>query len=504
MLRKIHEKLHAKDIFATLSAMKYHITTYGCQFNYSDTERVETVLGNIGFKKARGPKTADVVIFNTCSVRQKAEDRVHGQMINMREIRRGKNPNLIVGITGCMVRKTSTRKTPDGDKLFRQMKEVDFVFRIEDIAKLDEVLREANPKLNIHHMPDESGEGELADYFKIQPKLESNFQAFLPIMKGCDKFCTYCIVPYSRGRELSRTINDIVCEAEKMVQNGIIQITLLGQTVDSYGLGHFDKKSGIFDGLYKLNHSPFVELLHRIDALKEKGLKRLRYTSPHPQDMTDELIRAHAELETLMPHIHLPIQAGDNSLLKRMNRNYKVEDYEKIAEKVRKWVPHASFTSDIIVGFCGETEEEFQNTYTLLKKIRWDMVYHAQYSPRKGTVSAAHMEDNVPAKVKRQRWHMLNALLKECSHEFNKRFEGKTVEVLVERQKDGIAEGTTPHYKRVAFRATRNFVGKIVSVKITAAKEWILEGELKEGVNERRHHGSVRRKNQKAEQYEKQ
>lgn len=496
--------------------MKYHITTYGCQFNYSDTERVQTVLDNIGFKKARGPKTADVVIFNTCSVRQKAEDRVHGQMINMREIRRHKNPNLIVGLTGCMVRKTSTRASEDRDNLFKQMKEIDFVFRIEDIAKLDGVLKEANPKLKLISPPDESEEGELADYFKVQPKLESDFQAFLPIMKGCDKFCTYCIVPYSRGREMSRPIYDIISEAEKMVENGIIQITLLGQTVDSYGLGHLDKKSGRFDDLYKLDHSPFVELLYRVDKLKEKGLKRLRYTSPHPQDMTDELIRAHAELETLMLHIHLPIQAGDNNLLKRMNRNYTVEDYEKIAEKVRKWVPNASFTSDIIVGFCGETDEEFQNTYNLLKKIRWDMVYHAQYSPRKGTVAAAHMEDDVPVKTKRQRWHEFNELLKECSHEFNRRFTGKTVEVLVERQKDGIAEGTLPQYKRVTFASGSNLVGKIVPVKITAAKEWILEGELcamepsksrstdlKQSVNKRRDHGSVRREHKKSEQYEK-
>lgn len=443
--------------------MKYFIRTYGCQFNYSDSERIKTVLENAGIKSAKGFSDADVIIFNTCSVRQKAEDRIYGQMRNMQKLHKNKK-SLLVGLTGCMVRKTSTKKSEKQDQLLSLMEGIDFVFRVTDTANLPDILREASPKIKLNQSTEER-EGEIADYFKIQPSLDIPFHAFIPIMRGCNKFCTYCIVPYSRGREISRPISDILHEAEALIKKGATQITLLGQTVDSYGKD--------FKGF---SRPPFVELLYRLDKLK--GLQRLWYTSPHPEDMSDELISSHAALPTLMKHIHLPIQSGDDNVLKRMNRNYKIADYLKIINKIKKFVPGCSITTDIIVGFCGETDKEFENTLKTYNRIGWDGAYPAQYSPRKGTVSAMHMKDDVPAKVKHERWNRLNRLIRKKSYEYNKKLLGKVTDVLVKTQKKDIAEGETNEGKIITFKSKDRLKGKIVPVKITVSKEWVLEGEM--------------------------
>jgi len=442
--------------------------------NYSDSERMETYLQAIGYEKTQEMEAADIVLFNTCSIRKSAEDRVFGQMKKVQQVR-SKNKNLKVIIAGCMVRTSSSRYSEERDKLFNRVKEIDIALRTEELPKLAELLREIDPNSQIKAVEEES----IEDYFQIDASHSSHkskTQAFLAISNGCDKFCTYCIVPYSRGREKSRKFEDIIKEAEGLVENGIKEITLIGQTVNSYGQSRYDKENDVFK--YLGEKEPFVHLLEEIDKLKEKGLERLRWTSPHPKDMSDQLIDAMAELETQMPYLHLPIQAGNNETLKRMNRPYTVEQYSEIIRKLREKIPNISITTDVIVGFCDESEDEFEETCRFFEKMDFEHAYHAQYSDRKGTTANRFMDDNIPQEVKKERWDVLNKILKKQSTKVLKKFLGKTVNVLVEEQEGDFCRGRCENYKIVQFSSSENILGKIVPVKITNAKEWILVGEL--------------------------
>lgn len=456
--------------------MKYYIQTLGCAMNYSDTERVSSLLEKMGYKKTGVPEKTDLYIFNTCSVRQKGEDRVHGQLRNLAQWKK-KNPRLLVGITGCMVRKTSSKnsESEDKDSLLKGQSirrgTIDFVFNIKDSHKLGEILKEAQPALDLPSLD----EANLYDYLKIKPNYSSKFQAFIPIQVGCDKYCTYCIVPYARGREQSRPMEEVLEECKRVVENGCKEITLVGQTVNSYGTSAIDKKSGLFKG----GNEPFITLLYEIDKLKKEGLNRVRFTSPHPKDFTDKLIQAHVELETLCNHVHLPVQAGHNSLLKRMNRQYTVKQYKEIIKKIRTAIPDCAISTDIIVGFCGETDEEFEGTYNLFKEMEWDMAYLARYSPRPGTTSGTAWEDDVPKATKAARWHQLNDFLNICSLEKNKACEGKTMEVLVEsfNKETGECEGKARNNKVVQFPGKPEQIGELLKVKITKGLQWLLKGE---------------------------
>ena len=452
--------------------MKYLIYTYGCQMNYSDTERMQTYLEALGFKQAKDEKEADMILFNTCSIRQKGEQRVIGKMVDMIKLRK-KNKNLIVVITGCMVRKSSSRYSETRDKLFNRSHEIDIALRIEELPRLAELIKELNPKIKLKSIKEES----LEDYFNITPAYTSKSQAFIPISTGCDKFCTYCIVPFSRGREKSRPMIDILKECEEFVKQGCKEITLLGQTVDSYGLSNFDKQEGTFKYLPK-GKTPFVHLLEQIDKLYSKGLRRLRFTSSHPKDISDDLIKAHSKLKTLMPYLHLPVQAGHDATLKRMNRPYTIKKYLEIIKKLRKTVPDIAISTDFIVGFCRETEKEFKATYDLFQKVEFDFAYFAQYSERKGTFSAKNLKDDIPEKVKRRRWHLINELLKKIVAKKLPKFIGKTLNVLVEFEEKGMLHGHSEHYKEVQFKGKKSLIGEIVPVKITKADKWVLEGKL--------------------------
>lgn len=465
--------------------MKYFIKTYGCQFNYSDSERVSAVLEGVGFSRAKNYANADLILFNTCSVRQKAEDRVFGMMINMGQLKKIR-PHVRVGITGCMVRKSSTRPSPTQrgeatklqiDPLIKNIPEVDLVFRIEDAAKLPQLLQETGLKIS-NKTPEEFSNGTLENYFKINPKYSSQFQAFVPIATGCDKFCAYCIVPFARGREKSRPMEEILEECEKLVENGCKEITLLGQNVDSYGLSFLDREEKRFAPLPSGKKIYFTRLLEKLDKLHKKGLRRVRWTSPHPKDMTDDLIEASAMLKTQMPYIHLPVQAGSNAVLRKMNRPYTREHYIKLIEKIRKAIPDSSISTDIVIGFCGETKEMFEETCELFEQVRWDMAYIAQYSMRRFTAAYRTMKDDVPRKEKERRWHRLNEILTRISYEKHKEFIGKTVKVLVEKCVKGVCEGRSEHFKRTQFKGTKKLVGEIVPVKITDALEWNLIGKL--------------------------
>jgi tRNA-2-methylthio-N6-dimethylallyladenosine synthase len=440
--------------------------------NYSDTERMQTYLEALGFTKAKTEKEADIILFNTCSIRQKGEQKVLGKMVDMPALRK-KNKNLIVVITGCMVRKSSSRYSEQRDKLFNRTREIDIALRIEELPKLAELIKELHPQIKLKKIHEES----LEDYFKITPTYTSKAQAFIPISTGCDKFCTYCIVPFSRGREKSRPLTDILKECEEFVKQGGKEITLLGQTVDSYGLSNFDKQERTFKHLPK-GKTPFVYLLEQVDKLYAKGLRRLRFTSSHPRDISDDLIKAHGKLKTLMPYLHLPVQAGHNATLKRMNRPYTIEKYLEIIKKLRKTVPGIAISTDFIVGFCGETEKEFQATYDLFKKVGFDFAYFAQYSERKGTFAAKNLKDDVPGQVKKQRWHLINELLKEIVSKKLPKFIGKTVKVLVEFESKGMLHGHSEHYKEVQFKGKKSLIGEIVPIKITKADKWVLEGKL--------------------------
>lgn len=451
--------------------LKYLIKTYGCQMNYSDTERMETYLNALGFSKTDVLKNADIIIFNTCSIRQKAEQRVLGHMGDLALLRQ-KNKNLIVIITGCMTKKSSSRYSESRDKLFNRAPGLDIALRIEELPKLASLLREINPKLKINEIKEES----LEDYFSIQANAKNNFQVFIPISTGCDKFCTYCIVPYSRGREKSRKVEEIVSEAKQFVENGCKEITLLGQTVNSYGLSAYDTAHDFKKDIPK-NKSPFVYLLERLDELSKDGLVRVRFSSSHPKDFSDELINAIAKLKTQMPYVHLPVQAGNNDELKRMNRPYKVEDFLEIIKKLRKKIPGICISTDVIVGFCGETEEEFMDTYNMIKDCAFDLVYISQYSERKGTYASKNLKNDISEKVKKSRWLATNKLLKEVSFKNMKRFEGKKVDVLFEKYSKGENIGKSEHSKIVLVKSKKNLTGKILPIKIIEAKEWVLIGE---------------------------
>ncbi len=447
--------------------------------NYSDTERMESYLQALGYKKTNTFKTADLILFNTCSVRQHAEDRVTGHMREIGKLKR-KTPNLIVVIAGCMVRKSSSRYSSKRDKLFNTMNELDIALRTEELPNLASLAREINPKIKIPEIKEEN----LEDYFKIAPthtSHQSKAQAFIAISNGCDKFCTYCIVPYSRGREKSRDINDILMEANELVENGCKEITLIGQTVNSYGLSKYDKEKQIFKDFKQKypKKEPFVYLLEELDKLHTKGLQRVRFTSSHPKDMSDQLINAIATLKTQMPYLHLPLQSGDNRTLKRMNRTYTTAQYRKIIQKLRKAIPDISISTDIIVGFCGETDKEFKNTCKFFDEMNFEHAYLAQYSKRAGTTAARFIKDNVTEKVKNERWHYLNdILLRKKSKQAHSRFIGRTTHVLVESQKGKTCLGRSEHFKIVQFKSGRKLLGKIVPVKITKAMEWMMEGEL--------------------------
>jgi tRNA-2-methylthio-N6-dimethylallyladenosine synthase len=537
-------------VILSLAMKTYAIHTFGCQMNYSDSERIETYLKCLGLKKAQQEKEADLVIFNSCSIRQKAEDRVIGKMHELQSLknqRKKKGKYLIIALTGCMVRKSSTKHTikKNQDHFIKILKPLDVAFRIEELHKLKDLLLEASnkacdkscvrttakPLVTFEHQPElerqpepnksatssafqknagsKSNTNRNADYFHITPSYTQNFQAFIPISTGCDKFCTYCIVPYSRGREVSRDPKEIYKEAEKLVKKGCKEITLLGQTVDSYGLSPIDRQKKLFD-YNKIDTGdqapPFVQLLESIDKLYAKGLRRLRFTSPHPKDVSQALINCYGKLKTLMPHIHLPVQSGDNACLKRMNRPYTRERYLEIIKALRKQLPDIAITTDIIVGFCGETEKEFQNSVRLYKEVGFDFAYLAQYSVRRGTFAAKHLENDVSRSEKARRWHKLNNLLTKITHEKLNKFVGKKVEVLVEKiastNQANIAVqtlraisrkpkntapntalftylGRSPHMKEVQFVSPKkNLTGTLQKVKVTKTENWLLHGGL--------------------------
>ncbi len=441
----------------TPATKKFSLITYGCQMNYADTDRITTVLAAHGFERTSELIDSDLVLFNTCMVRQKPEDKVFGHLLTIRKLKREK-PHLRVGLAGCMVRKSGVSKrfesalTSD-DALLKRSREIDFVFRTKDLLHLGTLLKDVGLVETNYEFTED-------DYLELIPTTASTASAFVPIMTGCNRYCTYCVVPYSRGKEVSRSIADVVHEVEILSERGLKEVTLLGQIVNSY------HPEG-----YKKGDTSFVELIRAVHEIP--GIERIRYTSPHPQYMTDELIEAHRVLPKLCRHIHLPVQSGSTAVLERMNRGYTREHYLDLVRRIRTAVPDIAITTDIIAGFCGETEEEFLESVSLYQDVGFDFAFLAQYSPRPESYSARKWEDDVSKEDKQRRWHILNdTLLSESAKKYRKLIH-QDVSVLVEKHFGDTCMGKTPDAKTVKFQTSTPdiFVGTIQRVNISEVRE---------------------------------
>lgn len=459
--------------------MKYHILTLGCQMNMSDTERTRPVIEEMGYTWTDNEEEANLVGILACSVRQKAIDKVYSRIHKWNRLKNKKN--LITFVTGCIL-------PSDKDKF---LKLFDIVFPMSELQELPDMIKQygvvtpvslhleekeklvyQNPRLK--ELKEKSSTLKLnehiSDFWHIQPSYDSKFEAFVPIQNGCDKFCTFCAVPYTRGREVSRPSREIIDEIDTLVAQGYKSITLLGQNVNSYGL---DKKG---------QEISFPELLQQIGERGKSSGKEfwVYFTSPHPRDMTDDVIEMISQYDCLAKQIHLPVQSGDDKVLIRMNRKHNVERYRHIVSTIREKIPQATLFTDIIVGFTGETDEQFDNTRKLMEEFRYNMAYIAQYSPRPGATSS-RWEDDIPKEVKKKRFHTLTEDLRKSSFAHNQDMVGKTFRVLVrgKERKGDYLSGLTEGRINVRIHATDpGLIGQIVDVKINNAVEFSVAGEL--------------------------
>lgn len=432
---------------------KFHIVTYGCQMNKCDSEVLASILGKHGYHYTEDLRDADIVLLNTCSVRDTAERKVIGKLGRLKHLKRDR-PDMIVGVCGCMAQSW-------GRQLADDFPHVDIVLGTNRLAELPRLIRESQKlgrvAVDISETP--------PDRDVIHTIRESSVTAWVTIMHGCNNFCSYCIVPYVRGRERSRSSSSILREVESLAEAGYKELTLLGQNVNSYG---FDTDESI----------DFADLLALIDRESE-GIKRIRFTTSHPKDVSPKLIDALAELAKVCKHFHLPAQAGSDNVLSRMNRGYTREYYMDLVHKLREKVPDISITTDLIVGFPGETEEDFQDTLDLVRKVKFDVAFCFRYSPRRGT-PAASMEDQVPEDVRLRRLHELLRIQDEISIAKNESLVGTRHEVLVEGRNprdESQITGRTSTNKIVFFPGHAGLIGQLVTVVITGAGNWSLRGE---------------------------
>ena len=434
----------------------YHITTFGCQMNEHDSETLAGMLTEKGFEESPERDEADVVIFNTCSVRDNADKRFFGTLGQLKKLKQ-RNPEFTVCVCGCMMQQQHII-----DSIKAKYPWVDVIFGTHNIHQfpelLEHVMQEKEKVINVWEDGGEIVEG-------LPAKRLYKHKAFVNIMYGCNNFCTYCIVPYTRGRERSRKPEDILREVKNLVADGVREITLLGQNVNSY---KGDENTDFTDLIYMLND---VE-----------GLERIRFMTSHPKDLSDKLIQAYVDCEKLCKYIHLPVQCGSSRVLKEMNRKYTREDYLELIRKLRAAVPEITISTDIIVGFPGETEEEFQETLSLVAEVEYDSAFTFLYSIRKGT-PAEKYPDQIPEEVKHERFNRLVDLVNEISAKKNAAYVGRVERVLVEGYSKNTAtaySGRTDGFKLINFEGSEDLVGKIVDVKVTAGKTFSLEGEIVE------------------------
>ena len=448
--------------------MNFIIETYGCQMNVADSELIISILNNAGFNATTDINDADIIIFNTCSVRENAEQRVIGRISN--EISRknstkdnvaigeryaGKIKGLpLIGVVGCMAQRL-------GDELKKVNKKIDFVVGVDQYSSLPEIINEC---LDKHEFVSHTDLNQNENYINLYPSRSSSLNAFITIMRGCNNFCTYCIVPFTRGRERSRPIAEIIYEIEKAGKNHTLEITLLGQNVNSYSYEKYD----------------FPDLINKINQIDT--IKRIRFITSHPKDLSDKLIDTMASCDKVCEHIHLPLQSGNDEILNKMNRKYTSKDYLNLIYKLRKAMPNIAITTDVIAGFPSETENQFNETLGLMKQIQFDFAFMFKYSERSGT-KATEFSDPVPEEIRLNRLQRMIDLQTVITTEKYRAKIGNIEEIYVEcesKRNQNEMSGKTRDFKITVFQGDEKLVGKLINVKITDAVGWTLKGEIYE------------------------
>jgi len=434
----------------------YHIITYGCQMNEHDSEKLAGMLENMNYKYTEELKNADIILLNTCIIRENAELKVFGKLGELKKYKR-ENPNLIIGVGGCMMQQDAPV-----DEIYKKYRHVDLIFGTHNIHHLPDLIKkiEENRERVVEVWDEE--EGLIPD---LPSKRESDHSAWISIIQGCNNFCTYCIVPYVRGRERSRPLVSIVEEAERLTEEGVKEITLLGQNVNSYG-NDLDEE---------INFPLLLEELNKVE-----NLKRIRFMTSHPRDFSENLLDKIKNLDKVAKHIHLPVQSGSNKVLKEMNRGYTREYYLETVKNIQEEIPEAAVSTDFIVGFPGESEEDFEDTIELVKELRFDMAYTFIYSPRSGT-PASRREDQVPDKIKKERLNRLMELQNKISYEKNQELVGTKQKILVTGPSSSdqeVYQGRTEGNKICFIDKSPELIGEVVEVKINSAKSWTLDGTV--------------------------
>ena len=451
---ELNYKEKLKQIFSGKN-IKAYVHSFGCQLNVSDGEKIKGILKETGCSFTDKPEDAGIIIFNTCAVRESAEERVFGIIGSMKKLK-AENPDLIIGVSGCM-----TAQEKNLERIKKSYPQVDIVLGTSAISSL--------PRLIYEHLESNKLEYDISEYADFscnaEQVRESSFKASVPIMFGCNNFCTYCIVPYVRGRERSRESADIISEVTQLVNQGYKEIMLLGQNVNSYGK---DLE----------NDLTFPELLRKINEIDGDFI--IRFMSSHPKDAKRELLDTILECEKVAKHLHLPVQSGSNSILKAMNRNYTVEKYLETVDYLRSHDSGFSLTTDIIVGFPNETDEEFQDTVKLIKQVEYDNIYSFIYSKRSGT-KASMIEDSTPEEVKSHRLRELLEVQREISDRHYRRFIGKTMRVLADgksKKREGFLTGKSNEFIIAEFKGDESLIGQFVNIKVTDSMNWAVTGEI--------------------------
>jgi len=425
---------------------RYFIWTIGCQMNKAESQRIAGYLDSAGYQTATSFSNADLVMLNTCVVRQNAENKVVGTLGLLKGLK-NKHPNLQILVTGCLVNSNT-------EELKRLFPHVDLLFKPGDYNELIAWGQKQGIPIDQRRL----------SYRRNDSGMAPSPCAFIPIVQGCDNFCSYCIVPYRRGREVSRPVGEIVCEVEELARRGIKEVTLLGQNVDSYG--------------HDLpGHPDLADLLNELNNID--NLARIRFLTNHPKDINLKLIDTMASLYKVCEHLELPVQSGDDDILKAMRRGYTLERYRELVDTIHSKIPQISLSTDIIVGFPGETGEQFEHSLSLVQEMRFDVVHVAAYSPRPATIAWREYQDNIPSEIKKERVNKIEELQAAIASEINSQLHSKEMEVLVEGRKKGKWFGRTRSNKLVFFEDAKDWLGQLVRVQIEKTSPWSLRGEVK-------------------------
>lgn len=451
----VKEKKLDLDIKPFFKGKKYFLRTYGCQMNVHDSEEIKYYLESLGYTAVDVLEDADIVILNTCAIRENAKDKVFGYLGRCKHLKKTKR-DLIIAITGCLM-----QQPKEIEEIHNRHKYIDIIVGTHNLNELPSMIINANQK---HLQEIEVYSNSDIVFENVKYNRDSKFSAWINIIYGCDKFCTYCIVPYTRGRERSRKIEEILDEVRDLKDKGYLEITLLGQNVNAYGK---DLNLG-YD---------FAILLEEVAKI---GIPRIRFVTSHPWNFTDKMIDVIAKYDNVMPYVHLPIQSGSDEILKKMNRKYTIDEYKKLFDEIKSKVKNVSITTDIIVGFPNESDEDFQKTLDIVNYCKYDGAYTFIFSPRDGT-PAAKMVDTIPIEIKEQRLYKLNELVNKYSLESNEKLVGNVEKVLVvdkSEKDDSKVFGYTESMKLVNFVGSSELIGKIINVKIIDAKSFSLDGEV--------------------------